>query len=246
MAVWLLPRMGAPTVFLNLERIRSGLENGGFWKEIIVKDEVDSTNDLLKELAEDGAPEGTVIIAGRQRAGRGRRGRFWFSPKGGAWFSFLLRPPLSPRLANCVSLLISVAVVDSLGEWLDLPVKVKWPNDLILNNKKLGGILIELAAKAGKIDWLIAGMGINVNNPLPRNTRVAPTSLKAELGREVSLEKLFSMILNGVEIAYLSSLKNDFSPITRRWGELEIALDEIIEEGDQFVSHSYLESAMGG
>ncbi len=199
-----------------------------------------STNDYLKQLAESGAPEGTVVIAREQTAGRGRFGRRWLSPKGGAWFSLLLRPPIVVEQAGCISVLIAVSLARALREGWGVPVGVKWPNDLYVPHprplsvdgeggpqagmryQKLGGILIELSTNAVQIEWLVAGIGININNEPPAETRVPATSLACELGHPVPLEDFFDRALAAIAQDYERFLSEGFEFVRQRWQELSV------------------------
>ncbi len=195
---------------------------------ISVFDQLSSTNDYLKQLAESGAPEGTVVIAREQTAGRGRLGRSWLSPKGGAWFSLLLRPPIPVEQAGCISVLIAVSLAHALREGWGVPVGVKWPNDLYVQGRKLGGILIELSSRLDKIEWLVAGIGINVNNELPTEARVPPTSLACELGHPVPLEDFFDRALAAIAQDYERFLCEGFEFVRQRWQELSVLPPRII------------------
>jgi BirA family biotin operon repressor/biotin-[acetyl-CoA-carboxylase] ligase len=199
-----------------------------------------STNEYLKELARSGAPEGTVVIAWEQTQGKGRLGRRWLSPKGGAWLSLLLRPPIPAEQAGCIAILIAVSLARALREGWGVPVGVKWPNDLYVPHphplsvngegwpqagvryQKLGGILIELSTNAAQIDWLIAGIGINVNNELPAEARVPPTSLARELGHPVPLEEFLDRALAAIAHDYERFLSEGFEFVRQRWQELSV------------------------
>lgn len=136
----------------DAKAVQAALEAGldrAFWRQIVVEEQLSSTNDRLTEFAERGAPQGTLVIALSQTAGRGRRGRRWASPPGGAWFSLLLKPLYDPAKLGSIVITLAVAVATALRVWLALPVRVKWPNDLILYGRKLGGILVEVRTKAG-------------------------------------------------------------------------------------------------
>jgi len=122
-----------------------------------------STNDDAKRLARAGAEEGTVVVASYQKAGRGRLGREWSSPEGGAYFSGILRPVMSPADASQLSLVVALGAASGL-ETLGLHARIKWPNDLILDGRKVGGILLEMSAEADSVEWLVFGMGINVRS----------------------------------------------------------------------------------
>jgi len=219
---------------LDITRLRRALENESFFREWIYRDEVHSTMDLARERAEADAPEGTIVIAGRQMAGRGRRGRGWESSEGGLWFSLLLRPPIELCQAGCLSVLLAVAVAQALREHYALPVLIKWPNDLLLNSKKLGGILAELVSVGGRFDWLIVGIGINVNNPLPQGARIPPISLSEALGRLVPLEDCFAVVLKGIAQEYRRFLGEGFESVQQRWPEFSALSDGVwIHKGER-------------
>jgi BirA family biotin operon repressor/biotin-[acetyl-CoA-carboxylase] ligase len=190
--------------------------------QIQICDALPSTNDRLKDLAQWGAPEGTVIIAKEQTSGKGRLGRRWDSPRGGAWFSLLLRPPISVEQAGCIAILIAVSLARALREGWGMPVGVKWPNDLYVRGKKLGGVLIELSSRLDKIEWLVVGIGVNVNNALPTEARVPPTSLACELGRPVPLEEFFERALAAIAHDYERFLSEGFEFVRQRWQGLSV------------------------
>lgn len=187
-----------------------------------------STNDYLKQRAESGAPEGTVIIAEEQTSGKGRLGRSWASPRGGAWFSILLRPPIPAERAGCLSVLIAVSLARALRERWGVPGGVKWPNDLYVANKKLGGILIELSSQAHQIEWLVAGIGINVNNDPPQEAHVPATSLARELGKEISLDEFFDVALGALARDYERFLCEGFEFARSYWRELSVLGEHVV------------------
>lgn len=126
--------------------------------------EVGSTNDLVAAAARGGAAEGLVIGADHQLAGRGRRGRVWQERPGEAlMFSVLLRPPLPPHGAALLPIVVAVGVAEGITRATDVPVVIAWPNDLLADGRKVGGILCELSARAGRVDWAVAGIGLNVH-----------------------------------------------------------------------------------
>lgn len=220
---------------IERQRILDQLKDKRFWKQLIMLDTVGSTNDVMRELAEKGAPEGTVVIAERQTAGRGRRGRSWESPQGGAWFSLLLKPPISINAAGCVSVLLAVVIAQGLRDWLKLPVGVKWPNDLFLNHRKLGGILIELMTTRGRIEALIAGIGVNVNNDVStQGAGVAPISLKQAVGHAMLLEDFFAAVLDNIADGYKRFLLEGFEAVVKKWRGLSVLGDEVeVHKGDK-------------
>ncbi|ASJ00908.1 biotin--[acetyl-CoA-carboxylase] ligase [Thermococcus gorgonarius] len=156
------------------------------WK-IIRLDEVDSTNEYAKGIAPS-SPEGTVVVAKRQTAGKGRKGRFWASPEGGLWVSVILKPNRSdPRLVFVGAL----AVVDALADF-GIRGWIKWPNDVWVGGKKIAGILTE--GKAGK--FVVMGIGLNVNNEIPSDLRETATSMRAILGKRLELNEVTNRVLD--------------------------------------------------
>jgi len=134
--------------------------------QIITVEETTSTNDLAKHYAKQGASEGLVITAKRQTQGRGRRGRIWHSQTGGLYFSILLRPKLPPTETAKITLLAGIAVVETLREHYGLAAELKWPNDVLINGKKIAGILTEGSISSSG-NYIIVGIGINTNQPAP-------------------------------------------------------------------------------
>jgi BirA family biotin operon repressor/biotin-[acetyl-CoA-carboxylase] ligase len=150
--------------------------------------EVGSTNDVAKRLAEEGAAHGEVVIAERQTAGRGRRGRAWASPPGGnLYFSVVLRPDLPPQRAPEITLVAAVALCHAVRR-AGVDAGIKWPNDLVVGERKLCGILTEMAADPDRVQWVVLGAGVNLNGgleDLPEEVRAQATSLSAERGQPV-------------------------------------------------------------
>jgi len=199
--------------------------------------QVGSTSDVAKELASRGAPEGTVVIADEQTAGRGRLNRDWVAPRGtGLLFSILFRPDLLPSQANRLTMLCSMASADAIEQVTGLPVWVKWPNDLIVEAqhsdrssrewRKLAGILTETATVGHELIFAIVGIGINVNVPLQTVPRLAPhaTSILAETGRETDRSELLSALLERIEARY-RRLKGGENP-RQEWASRLVTLGQ--------------------
>jgi BirA family biotin operon repressor/biotin-[acetyl-CoA-carboxylase] ligase len=147
---------------------------------------VGSTMDVIHQLAEDGAEAGTVVVAGEQLEGRGSRGRTWHSPLGGLWLSTLFRPPATGAI-EVMSLRVGLAVADALEPLVSLPIQVKWPNDLMMGERKLGGILCEARWQGGTLGWVTIGVGVNVRNRVPDGLTRAAISL-AEVRPEITID----------------------------------------------------------
>lgn len=167
------------------------------WK-VIRLDEVDSTNEYAKRLIPD-APEGTVIVAKKQSAGRGRKGRAWASPEGGLWMSVILKPPrIDPRLVFVGAL----AVTDTLWDF-GIDAWVKWPNDVWVGNRKISGVLTEV-----KSGFVIMGMGLNVNNEIPDGLKETATSMREALGKPVDIGEVLERLLEYLGRWYKTFLEN--------------------------------------
>jgi BirA family biotin operon repressor/biotin-[acetyl-CoA-carboxylase] ligase len=153
-----------------------------------------STQDELHRLAAAGAAAGTVVVAAEQEAGRGSRGRHWASPLGGLWLSFLCRPP-RPVGVEVLSLRVGLAAAEALGQVGGLPpVALKWPNDLMVGERKVGGILGEARWQGDSLAWIAVGVGINVRNPLPAAVRTPPGQL-AEWRPDLEPEEVLGPLL---------------------------------------------------
>ena len=205
--------------------IREGLETTLFGRrEIVYFQEIDSTNAKAKELADGGAPEGTVVIAETQLAGRGRRGRSWQSPaEDGIYASVLLRPNLSPSRAPRITLMTAGATAEALLSRVQIDLKIKWPNDIMVTGRKLAGILTEISADMDVVNYIVVGLGLNVNTPadkFSRELRGRATSLYIETGEKLSRTGLIRDWLLQFEKYYEMFRENDFSPIMARWQQL--------------------------
>jgi len=197
------PRLGyflsKNTGLLLPEEVRLGLETNMLGKHIIHHDGVSSTQDLADELARKGADEGTAVIAEKQTRGRGRKGREWVSPaEGGVYLSVVLRPALMPNQIVPLPLVAGVAVANAIEKVTPLKPRIKWPNDIMVNGKKVAGILAEMNCEIDSVNHIILGIGINVNTPkklLDKTSGGNATSLSHECGRGVSRVKLVQQLL---------------------------------------------------
>ena len=203
--------------------IREGLDTKVFGKrEIIHFKETDSTNARAKDFAIQGAPEGTLVVSERQTAGRGRKGRIWFSPpEAGIFASLILRPTLPPNEAPKITFVTAVAAAEALLHLTSLDVSIKWPNDILVNGKKIAGILTEISTEMDAIDYVVVGIGMNINNPgFPDDIRERATSILIETKERFPRVRIVREYLRRQE-AYCSRLKTSgFAPILTRWKEL--------------------------
>ena len=169
--------------------------------------ETGSTNIDAKRYAEEGEPHGTTVVANMQSAGRGRRGRLWQSPAGSAiYMTILLKPQFVPDKASMLTLVMALSVADAIVEATGLDAGIKWPNDIVVNKKKVCGILTEMNAELDYIQYVVIGVGINVNNnsseEFPEEIRQTATSLKIELGMQISRAALLERVLAHFEKNY--------------------------------------------
>ena len=205
------------------QEIQRGLSTNYIGKEIYYFPELKSTNIMAKEKAlhrAEGIDEGTLIIAERQSAGKGRLGREWFSPAGGIWLSIILYPQLSPSYISRITLMTAVAVVKAIKICTHIKSQIKWPNDILINEKKVCGILTEMSAELDIINWVVVGIGINVNidhRKFPEDIQENTISLKATSGKEISRVKLAQTFLQEFEKYYESLKRKEFPSILREW-----------------------------
>ena len=187
-------------------RMRAKLSSRIFGRVLEYHARVGSTNDVILDMAEQAAPHGTVCLADEQSAGRGRRGYGWFSPPGcGIWASVLLRPRLSADRTPPLTLCAAAAVAPVLETAAGVSVEIKWPNDLLMEGRKVAGILAESRVVSGDEPVIVIGMGINVNHTrgqFPDGLSASATSMRIESGRPVNREDLFVAILASLESAY--------------------------------------------
>ncbi|WP_444659958.1 biotin--[acetyl-CoA-carboxylase] ligase [Caproiciproducens sp. R2] len=183
------------------ETILSGLKTKALGKTVFSFDSIDSTNAQAKRQALSGAPNGSLFIAERQTGGKGRLGRTWESPSGtGLWFSVLLRPDSLPVQVTGITLLAGLAVCRAIRKQTDTPAMIKWPNDIVIGSKKVCGILTEMAAEIDRIEYVVVGIGINVNmENFPDELSGKATSLRRECGRPIARIGLLQKILKEFE-----------------------------------------------
>jgi len=194
--------------------------------KLLMIDVLESTSQTLRELAQDGEAEGTVVVAEEQRAGRGRLGRGWSSPKGGLWFSVLLRPAVHPSEAPKLTLMAGVAVAHALKKHVRLDARLKWPNDVLVQGKKLCGILAESRSNK-KLEYVILGIGINTNflvSALPEELHKTAITVRELLRKSVDRLSLMRAILNELEAGYSAFCSGDFGEIIGQWKKLSETL----------------------
>jgi BirA family biotin operon repressor/biotin-[acetyl-CoA-carboxylase] ligase len=206
---------------ISVDRLQEGLRTKRFGKEIFFSHEVGSTNDWAKELALLDAPEGTVTIAETQTTGRGRLDRVWVSPVGGLYFSVILRPKLKPAETVKLVFVAGLAVAEVLRELYSVRVETKWPNDVLVNGRKVCGILSEASITDETVNFVVLGVGVNANfdvkEALPEALWKNTTSLMSEAGGKIQLEALLRAMLERFESLYDLFLKEGFTPVLEKW-----------------------------
>ncbi len=212
------------------EEVLQGLQTRVFTGPVHHFETLNSTNDLAKELAVQGAPEGALVVAETQTGGRGRLGREWDSPPGvGLYVSLVLRPMLPPMELPQITLTTAVAVVRAVRRVAGLSPGIKWPNDLLINGKKLGGILTEMETESDRIRHVVVGLGLNVNNPgFPPELADTATSLTLALGGACSRVQLLQAWLEEFEALYDRFLNQGFPEILEEWKDYTVTLGRAV------------------
>lgn len=218
---------------LDIASLLSRLQTESFGKTIRYFDEVDSTQIVARELVAQGAEEGTLVIAEQQTSGRGRLGRKWHSPKGkGIWMSIVLKPRIPLQFTPQLTLLVAVALCRSLRQTTGLPIGIKWPNDLLIEGKKISGILLESSAEDENLQFVVAGIGIGVNlkqEDYPDDElRAKATSLAIAAGKEWNREEILCQFLQELESIYTLYHEQGFGPIKLLWEVLSVSLQRPI------------------
>ncbi len=226
-------RLTALSSLLLPDEITDNIETSVFGKkEIFYYDTIDSTNNKAKELAAGGAPEGSIVIAEQQSAGRGRKGRSWLSSTGeGLYISLILRPIIPPTEVSKITLMTAVAISEALLNFTNIKVKIKWPNDILVNGKKLAGILTEMSMEVDAIDYVVVGLGLNVNSEKSSFTdeiKEIATSIQIETGIVFSRAMIVKLFLSWFEKLYFEVQEKGFHSIIKRWKELSKIIGKIV------------------
>ena len=238
-------------------------------RDIWVFEETHSTNDVVEKLARDGVREGAVVFAESQTQGRGRLGRKWLSPRRkGLWFSVLLRPNLLPQAATQLTVAAAAALLRAIRQQTDLTPQIKWPNDILVNGRKVAGVLTELNAELDQIKYVILGIGVDVNlgpGDWPADLAKLATSLKIESGRTICRAELAAAILLELDRDYTRICQRQFARICEEWEKqcntlgrnvsirignrlLQGRAESLDEDGALLLrtEHGHLERIMGG
>jgi BirA family transcriptional regulator, biotin operon repressor / biotin---[acetyl-CoA-carboxylase] ligase len=211
------------------EWLANELASSIFSSRIVYHETIDSTNRFAKDLAVAGAPGGTLVLTEVQTGGRGRRGKAWLSPGNeNLLFSVLLRPALLPERVFSLTMILALAAMEAVKTLSGLLPGIKWPNDLYAGMRKLGGILTEFSMIHEEVDWVVLGLGLNVNRR-PEELAAQATCVMEETGIRVSRNQLLVEIIKGFEAAYQKILLGDIEIFHRRWNEACFILGKAVE-----------------
>jgi len=218
---------------LDQVTLREAIKTKVMGKNLEVHQTIDSTNNRARDLALEGADEGTLVISETQSMGRGRLGRDWISPKGkGIWMSLILKPDLPPDQAPRITAIVAVALRKALNKATGLDVGIKWPNDIIINAKKVCGILTEIQADIDRIHYLVVGIGINVNmlaDDFPPEIASTATSLRIAMNAWLDRRWIIALVMEEIEDIYLKYTKNkDFRRLLDQYREYSVTLNKSV------------------
>jgi BirA family biotin operon repressor/biotin-[acetyl-CoA-carboxylase] ligase len=215
----------------EIDELKNNLNTETIGKAIKYYDIVDSTNEIACKLASEGAEEGTVILAGMQKTGKGRLGREWVSLRGGVWFSIILRPNIKPSEAARVTMIGGIGVTRTL-EKFGLNANIKWPNDVLIDGKKVCGILTEARTNENKLTYLVLGIGLNADfdlEDLPENIRGNATTLRHEMGNDLQTQELLPCILWEIDKCYELLSSGNLAEIKEAWIKLSATLGKKVK-----------------
>ena len=215
--------MAAPDLMTEAE-IKSLMHTEWVAKEVLYFDTIDSTNTKAQELAEKGYPSGTLVVADKQESGKGRRGRSWVSPSGtGIFMTLMIKPDINPNNASMLTLVAALAVAKAITSVTGEEAMIKWPNDIVVNSKKVCGILTEMNAQFDYINHIVVGIGINVHNEsFPEEISQMASSLLIEAGgKRFHRAQIIAETMSYFEQYYDIFLKTqDLSALVREYDEL--------------------------
>lgn len=190
-------------------------------RDVRVFKETNSTNDVIEKMARDGAKEGVVVYAESQSKGRGRMGRKWVSPpRKGLWFSILLRPQMRPQAVTQITVAAATALSRAIRRISGIALQVKWPNDILVEGKKVAGILTEMNAEVDRVKYVILGIGVDVNladEDLPEDLKSIATSVRIESGRQIDRPALAAAILEELDADYERLERGGFRAVAEEW-----------------------------
>lgn len=186
---------------ITFNELKTTIDTKWAGRDIYYYDTIDSTNNKAKFLAEEGAANGTLVVSDIQTGGRGRRGRKWESPSGtGIWMTLILKPEIEIANASMLTIVMAIAVADAIKEYSGLEGMIKWPNDIVINGKKICGILTEMSIEMDHINHIVVGVGINVNTRnFPKELEDRATSMALEGGKNYKRAQLIKLVMQHFE-----------------------------------------------
>lgn len=221
----------APDLMTEAE-IKSLMHTEWVAKEVLYFDTIDSTNTKAQELAEKGYPSGTLVVADKQESGKGRRGRSWVSPSGtGIFMTLMIKPDINPNNASMLTLVAALAVAKAITSVTGEEAMIKWPNDIVVNGKKVCGILTEMNAQFDYINHIVVGIGINVHNEsFPEEISQMASSLMIEAGgKRFHRAQIIAETMSYFEQYYDTFLKTqDLSALVREYDELLVNMNKAV------------------
>ena len=229
------------TEYLSRTKISENLNTKTIGKEIYIFKEVMSTNTVAKFLSENDVSNGTVILSEKQSDAKGRLGKHWESPLGGIWLSLIVNPKVDHSKIPMITLATGVAVVKTLERMGIENAEIKWPNDVLINGKKISGILTEAITKFNTIDNVIIGVGIDANfnvDILSKELQEGTTTLDVELGHRVDENKVIAVFLEEFEKIGILFNEGEFETILKEWRKYSYSIGKIVEVKEPF-SKSY-------
>ncbi|MFB4169197.1 biotin--[acetyl-CoA-carboxylase] ligase [Virgibacillus sp. JSM 102003] len=213
--------------------IQWGLGTNWLGKNIIHKTTTTTTQQLAHQAAQDNAEHGTIVIADEQTKGKGRMNRQWYSTKGkGIWMSIILRPNVLPIMAPQLTLLSATVLADAISEQTALTPKIKWPNDILINDQKTAGILTEMQAEQDQIQYVVIGLGINVNQiteDFDKDIQDKATSLHIQTGHKWNIKDFIQHVLKSFEESYDAFMENGFPEVKQKWESYGYRIGEQIK-----------------
>lgn len=217
---------------INSDAIQSYLPGECLCRKVEAFDTIDSTNTKAKQLAEMGEPEGTLIVSDEQTAGKGRRGRKWCSKKGANVFmTLLIRPKIEPKYLSGITLLAAMSVAGAIKEVCDANTMIKWPNDIVLEKKKICGILTEMSSEMNYVNYAVIGIGININDDeIPDEIRQNASSIYLETGKKTNRNELAAKVIEKFDGYYKRFLETkDLSAFTDEYNSMLISMDKEVK-----------------
>lgn len=229
----------SPDVLTETE-IKSALDTAWAGQEIVCYEETDSTNNRAKEAGEKGAPHGMLFVSDKQTAGKGRRGRTWVSPSGTSiYMTLLLRPDITPSKAPMLTLVMGLSVAEGIRKVTGEPAGIKWPNDIVVNKKKVCGILTEMATEIQYVNYVVIGVGINTNQQeFPEELKQVATSLCLESGKYYRRAKIIAAVMERFEENYETFIKTqDLSGLREAYNDILVNCNKqvrVLEPGNEY------------